>query len=314
MTDTWAVWSLLGLSHLELAERLRVLLDAGTPIEEVLREGASYGLHPLSIALAAPETDRSRQNRRLARLLGIEKHWFLRTEDTGFNTKRSGCEEFPQGLAARFLELTRAECLDRIRQNRRVARRLGVEKHWFSCIGDYGLSLQGSRVEALPEGLAVRLLQITRADSLQALPRALAVYGLKVEQCRRLKGIPLIPGLRDLTIVDCRNLRELPVGMDLKFLKVSACPSLEHLPPVRVQILKLASCPMVDLPRGMGLNWLSLRRMDRLEWLPLDLEEQERGTWHIEKCPRLKVLPWDGPLTPSALALALSAAGLAKGA
>ena len=57
MTNDWATWSLLGMSPLALAFRLREAFSAGTPAWEVLEEAQRHGLHPLSIAVASPNLE-----------------------------------------------------------------------------------------------------------------------------------------------------------------------------------------------------------------------------------------------------------------
>ena len=273
LSNGWAIWSLLGLSHLEKAYELRVALQNGRPVEEILQEAAIYGLHPLSIAVAGNPI-------------------FMTPPRINFH-----------GIWADSVGLDH--------QNRRLARRLGIERRWFPFIRGLGLHLDGSRLEELPEGLAVPYLRIIRSGNIKAFPQAFSAASLWVDQCHGLSRIPVIPGLRELHVLDCRNVTALPARMRLSCLRLAACPGLERLPPLQVCILKLANCPMVDLPEGMDLSWLSLRGMALLERLPVDLDERDRGSCRIEKCPRLKARPWDDPPSPTALAQAFSRAGLA---
>ena len=274
MSNGWAIWSLLGLSHLEKAYELRVAIQKGRPIAEVLEEADGYGLHPLSIVVAAPP---------------------IFTDPPKMNF---------------FGDLADSVRLNR--QNRHLARRIGVEQRWFPFIRGLGLHLEGSRLEELPEGLAVPYLRIIRSGGIKAFPQAFSVASLWVEQCHGLSRISIIPSLRELHVLDCRDVTALPPGMRLTRLQLSACPGLDRLLPLQVCILKLANCPMVELPDGMNLGRLSLRGMALLERLPGDLEDLDRASCRVEKCPRLKVLPWDDPPSPTALAQAFSKAGLAN--
>ncbi len=273
LSKGWAIWSLLGLSHLEKAYELRVALQKGRPIAEVLEEADGYGLHPLSIVVAAPP---------------------IFTDPPKMNF---------------FGDLADSASLNR--QNRHLARRLGIERRWFPFIRGMGLQLEGSHLQELPDGLAVPYVRIIRSGGIKSFPHAFSTASLWVEQCHGLSSLPMIPGLRELHVLDCRNVTALPAGMRLTCLRLSACPGLDRLPPLKVCILKLVNCPMVELPAGMDLGWLSLRGMALLERLPGDLYEQERGSWRIEKCPRLKALPWDDSTSPTALGQAFSKAGLA---
>jgi len=274
LSNGWAIWSLLGLSHLEKAYELRVALQKGRPVDEVLEEADGYGLHPLSIVVAAPP---------------------IFTDPPKMNF---------------FGNLADSASLNR--QNRHLARRLGIERRWFPFIRGMGLQLEGSHLEELPDGLAVPYLRIIRSGGIKAFPLTFSAASLWVEQCHGLSSLPMIPGLRELHVLDCLNVRALPARMRLTRLHLAACPGLDRLPPLQVCTLKLANCPMVELSEGMNLGRLSLRGMALLERLPGDLEDLDRASCRVEKCPRLKVLPWDDPPSPTALAQAFSKAGLAN--
>ena len=274
MSNGCAIWSLLGLSHLAKAYELRRAIEReGVPVKDALHEAACYGLHPLSIAVAVPPS-------------------FIKHPKINFF-----------GDWATLVGLHH--------QNRRLAHRLGIERRWFPFLRGMGLHLEGSRLKELPEGLAVPYMRIIRSGNIKAMPQTFSAASLWVEQCHALSDIPMIPTLRELHVLDCRNLTALPMGMRLTCLRVSACPGLDRLPPVKVNILKLVNCPMVELPEGMGLTWLALRGMPLLERLPEDLNELERVFCRIDNCPLLKARPWDDPPSPTALAKAMTKAGLA---
>ena len=244
MTNDWATWSLLGMSPLALALRLREAFSAGAPAWEVLEEAQRYGLHPLSIAVAKPtlEAGRDRKyhrawkawdraaNRRVGARLGLGPEWLSVIQGNGLDFRDPRVEQLPEGLAAPVLSLKRL-CKLKELPSQLAATWLHVEQ----C---HGLS-------RIPATQGLLILDVFDCRSLEELPSGLELDTLRLSACPNLRRVPPI-NAGSLNLRNC-PVETLPEDMGLSAFSLRNLPLLQEIPNDMVSVLQRArrveNCP-----------------------------------------------------------------------
>jgi hypothetical protein len=174
------------------------------------------------------------------------------------------------------------------------------------------LSFDGEReLAALPEGLEVRSLSVSRCEGLRALPAGLRCFRLDISgtpltelpgdtqvtevvvarRCAELASLPDGLRLDWLDVSDCRQLRSLPAGLRCHRLSISHTPIASLPPDLEVtDTLEADGCDeLASLPAGLRLRWLDVSDCVRLTTLPDDL--RVTGTLDVRGCVHLERLP-----------------------
>ncbi|MBN1428956.1 MAG: hypothetical protein JXB07_11270 [Anaerolineae bacterium] len=149
---------------------------------------------------------------------------------------------------------------------------------------EYRLDLTGStRLERLPEGLAVGTLILRNCRKLRALPEGLEVNFLDISGCTRLKQWPerASVSLGWLNAGDCTQITSLPGWLtDLSQLNVQNCAGLTELPStLRINSwIDIAGSGIQSLPdslQGVQIHWRGIPVSERVAFHPETLTGQE---------------------------------------
>ncbi|GGL03151.1 DUF6745 domain-containing protein [Deinococcus radiotolerans] len=136
------------------------------------------------------------------------------------------------------------------------------------------------RLTELPAGLSVGSLSVQGAVSLEALPEGLDVCFLNLSRCDALCRWPRQARVRfgHLTLRDCLSLRELPGWLtQIAQLDLSGCRGVTALPAgLRVSgWLDVAGSGLRSAPAGTPLRWRGVQITERIAFDPDSLTGAE---------------------------------------
>lgn len=185
----------------------------------------------------------------------------------------------PEGLSGDILDIsdTGLEALPATMQvGELVARNLPITGLPVGVQVRFRLTLDGcARLSELPENLTVGSLSLQDALSLEALPEGLDVCFLNLSRCDALRGWPRHGRVRygHLCVRDCLSLRELPGWLtQIAQLDLSGCRGITALPGgLRVNgWLDVAGSGITALPAGQDipLRWRGVRVDARVAFAP----------------------------------------------
>ncbi|MBZ9750181.1 hypothetical protein K7W42_04820 [Deinococcus sp. HMF7604] len=185
----------------------------------------------------------------------------------------------PEGLCGDVLDIsdTGVHTLpETLQVGELVARNLPITHLPAGVRVQFRLTLDGcTRLSELPTGLMVGSLSLQDALSLEALPEGLDVCFLNLSRCDALRGWPQQGRVRygHLSVRDCLSLRELPAWLtQIAQLDVSGCRGITALPAgLRVNgWLDVAGSGLTALPAGqpIPLRWRGVRVDARVAFQP----------------------------------------------
>ena len=130
--------------------------------------------------------------------------------------------------------------------------------------------LSGCRVDSLPAGIGLHILQLNDCPNLTSLPDDLTCTVLDITDCPSLERLPDNLQIETLVIKNCSKLAYLPVIKGLCELEIKRSPNLIHLPDgLHLGALYIEDSNIEVLPEDCScLRSLSLRNCPYLVKIP----------------------------------------------